>query len=651
MALFPFTAVVGQQLLKDALILNAINPLVGGVLVRGEKGTAKSTLARALGDLLPRISVVPGCPYQCDPERPFGECPHCRPLQGESPLPRTEHAMRFVTLPNNATEDRVCGTLDLEQALQSGARRFEPGLLARVHRGILYIDEVNLLDDHIVDLLLDAAAMGINVVEREGVRMTHPSRFILIGTMNPEEGDLRPQLLDRFGLCVEIEAILEVDGRAEVVRRRLAWERDHRAFAARFCDTQRELAAAIVGARSRLSQVTLEEESLRQIAQLCVQLEIRSHRADIVIAQGAATLAALDGRTVIGEQDIRRAARLALPHRTRRRPFEDSRMDLDQISQAMQPPPPRKGNDSESPPPEQQPSEAPRQEKVFGIGEMAEIKLPEPENGPQRRSAGGRHARAALAGPRGRYVRATLPSGPVGAGDLAVDATVRAAAPHQPSRQAEAGGDAQMRLESQDVRVKVRNRMVGTTVLLVVDASGSMAAGERMRAAKGAALSLLRDAYVRRDRVALIAFRGDGAEVLLQPTDSVELAHQRLHALPTGGRSPLSHGLTKTLELAQQVRRRDAAAMLLAVLISDGKANVARDPAAGETPFQEAVSIAKRLSGAGIRLLVLDTEDDFLTLGLARELAESAGADYVKLSDLEAAVIERAVRVQLNAAG
>ncbi len=652
MNLFPFTAVIGQEKLKYALLINAVNPAVGGVLVRGEKGTAKSTLARALADLLPPIAVVPGCPYQCDPAAPFPDCPHCQPLLAKEPLPQQMRRTRVVTLPVNATEDRVCGTLDLEKALQTGQRHFEPGLLAHVHRGILYIDEVNLLDDHIVDVLLDAAAMRVNVVEREGVRMAHPSRFLLIGTMNPEEGHLRPQLLDRFGLCVDVEAILDVEDRAEIVLRRLAWERDPERLSADYAPAQADLASRIVQARSLLDQVSVTEDQVRKIAQLCVQLDIRSHRADIVIAQAAATLAALDGRSTVQDTDIQRAAELAIPHRTRRRPFEEQRLDPDQIAQALntspppsQPPPLASDSGAEDSSTSADPPQTPTPcaETVFEIGERVAATLPAPAPPRQRRDGNGRAVRSLSKTQRGRYVRTAIPTEPAMSSEVAVGATLRAAAPHQAIRQAETTAPS-IQVRPSDVRVKIRETDVSTTVLFIVDASGSMGAAERMRAAKGAALSLLEEAYVRRDQVGLIAFRDQGADVLLHPTDSVELAHECLRTLPTGGPTPLSHGLTTALRVSQQTRQRNPTALCLAVLISDGKANVPHDNAPdAPTPYEQALASARRLVQNDVHLLVLDTEDDFLTLGLARTLAEQVGADYVKLADLESATILRAV--------
>ncbi|MGF1506441.1 MAG: magnesium chelatase subunit D family protein [Anaerolineae bacterium] len=641
MPVFPFSAVVGQQQIKEALLLNAIHPAVGGVLIRGDKGTAKSTLARGLADLLLPISVVPGCPYQCDPQNPFEECPHCQPLLERGPLESVKQVPRLVTLPTNATEDRVCGTLDLEKTLKTGRRHFEPGLLAEAHRGILYIDEVNLLDNHIVDVLLDAAAMGFNTVEREGVRMAHPSRFVLIGTMNPEEGDLRPQLLDRFGLCVEVEALSDVEARARVIRQRLTWEKDPLAFAEQNRAAQEALTTSVQAAQERLPQVGLTDAQLSQIAALCVQLGIRSHRADLVTARAAVALAAWDERTTVRDEDIQRAAEMALPHRVRRQPFDDKRLDPAQVSAAMQPPA-EGGSASEEPG-----DASPSQDQVFDVGAGPPLSLPElgsSDGNGRGRVSRPNHSR------RGRTVRTAEPHGDVkNSSDIALDATLRTAAPHQAGRQAESStGKGAFDLRPEDLRVKVREQQTGITVLFVVDASGSMGAADRMRATKGACLSLLHDAYVHRYLVGLIAFRDQTAQVLLQPTGSVELAHQHLKDLPTGGRTPLGHGLAKALMLTAQIRRRDAQMGTLVVLLSDGRANVPYDPAHGETPLEEAVHLAGQLTAAGGSLLILDTEDDFLTLGLARALAERAGAGYVKLADIEAAAVERAVRAQLK---
>jgi Mg-chelatase subunit ChlI len=318
---YPFPALVGQDDMKLALILNVINPGLGGVLIRGEKGTAKSTAVRGLAELLPEIEMVAGCRFGCDPDRPEKFCPDCR--AADHPMGRHTRRLPVVELPVGATEDRVLGTLDLEGALTEGTRRFEPGLLAAANRGILYVDEVNLLDDHLVDVLLDAAAMGMNIVEREGISFAHEARFTLVGTMNPEEGELRPQLLDRFGLCVKVEGLADPGQRREVVTRRLAFDADPEGFIGRWRSEGVRLAEKMAAARGLLPQVSLPEEALARAVDICLALGVDGHRGDLTVIKTALTLAAFEGRTATGEADVIRAAELALPHRVRRRPFQE----------------------------------------------------------------------------------------------------------------------------------------------------------------------------------------------------------------------------------------------------------------------------------------------------------------------------------------
>lgn len=332
---FPFSALVGQERMKMALILNAINPRLGGVLIRGEKGTAKSTAVRALANLLPEIDVVEGCPFGCDPDRPEKYCPMCRERATQGQLPRIRRKTKVVELPINATEDRVVGTLDLEHALKHGEKRFEPGVLAEAHRGILYVDEVNLLDDHIVDVLLDSAAMGVNTVEREGVSYSHPAEFILVGTMNPEEGELRPQLLDRFGLCVAITGIADRNDRVEVVKRWAQYEDDPISFRRQWEEEENKLAKRIVNARELLPRVQISEKILTKIAQVAIEIGVDGHRADLVMMKAAKTMAAYHGRDVVSEEDVLESAELALYHRVRRKPFEDVILDMDLVNAVM----------------------------------------------------------------------------------------------------------------------------------------------------------------------------------------------------------------------------------------------------------------------------------------------------------------------------
>ncbi len=334
--IFPFTAIVNQEKMKRALVLNAINPLIGGVLIRGERGTAKSTAVRALAALLPEISVVADCPFSCSPLEVDRLCDNCRERvkRGEE-LPIARRKVRLVDLPVSATEDRVVGTLDIEQAIKKGEKRFEPGVLAAANRGILYVDEVNLLDDHVVDLLLDSAAMGVNVVEREGISFQHPAQFVLVGTMNPEEGELRPQLLDRFGLAVEIRGIPEAEARVEIIERRLAYEQDPEGFAMEWATAEAKLSQEIDAARHKLPSVTHTQADLYSIAELSSSLEVDGHRADLVILKGARAHAALSQRTAVTQEDILLAAELALPHRMKRRAFQEVELKMEHLERQL----------------------------------------------------------------------------------------------------------------------------------------------------------------------------------------------------------------------------------------------------------------------------------------------------------------------------
>ncbi len=329
---FPFTAIVGQTAMKRALLLNTINPKIGGVLIRGKKGTAKSTAVRSLAALLPEVTVVPGCPYSCAPEARQGLCQWCESTGGTGgEISGVSHQVRIVDLPVGATEDRLVGSLDIEQAIKSGARSFEPGLIAAAHRGILYIDEVNLLNDHLVDVLLDAAAMGRNYVEREGISVSHAAEFILVGTMNPEEGDLRPQLLDRFGLAVEVEGALAAEERREVVRRRIAFENDPQAFMAQWQPAEQRERDHLLRSQQLLPQVKVDEDILELITDICAEYEVDGMRGDIVMYKAAGTIAAYEGRTRVSVEDVREAAQLALLHRQRRQPFQQPHLATEQL--------------------------------------------------------------------------------------------------------------------------------------------------------------------------------------------------------------------------------------------------------------------------------------------------------------------------------
>ncbi|MFE0965687.1 putative cobaltochelatase [Streptomyces fungicidicus] len=662
---FPFTAVVGQDDLRLALLLNAVSPAVGGVLVRGEKGTAKSTAVRALSALLPEVDVVPGCRFSCDPGSPDPACPdgpHAPGASGSRPA-------RMVELPVGASEDRLVGALDIERALSEGVKAFEPGLLADAHRGILYVDEVNLLHDHLVDLLLDAAAMGASYVEREGVSVRHASRFLLVGTMNPEEGELRPQLLDRFGLTVEVAASREPDQRVEVVRRRLAYDDDPAGFAARWAGEEAAVRQRVVAARALLPSVRLGDGALRQIAATCAAFEVDGMRADIVMARTATALAAWAGRSDVLAEDVRQAALLALPHRRRRNPFDAPGLDEDKLDETLEEfggqDPGDGDDDPDDPGPgggpggHPEPGDAPGgdgdtaarpeageggEPRPSGAGEQSPVRAAEPFRAKVLsvpglgEGAAGRRSRARTE--HGRTTGARRPRGALTKLHLA--ATVRAAAPHQRARGRSGPG---LVVRRDDLRQATREGREGNLVLFVVDASGSMAARQRMGAVKGAVLSLLLDAYQRRDKVGLVTFRGSAAEVALPPTSSVDAAAARLESLPTGGRTPLAAGLLRAHEVLRVERLRDPARRALVVVVTDGRATGGPEPVA-------LASRAARLFAAGqVASVVVDCESGPVRLGLAGRLADELGGTGVTLDELRADSIAGLVKdVQRRAA-
>ena len=641
---YPFSAVVGHDDLRTALLLNAVHPGIGGVLVRGEKGTAKSTVVRALAALLPPVDVVPGCRFACDPATPDPSCPDA-PHDG-----RDSRAARLVELPVGASEDRLVGSLDLERALREGVRAFQPGLLAAAHRGVLYVDEVNLLHDHLVDLLLDAAAMGRAHIEREGVSVAHASRFLLVGTMNPEEGELRPQLLDRFGLTVEVRASRDVDTRADVVRRRLAYEADPAGFAAGWADADAALAARIVHARAALPSVALPDAELRRIAAVCAAFDVDGMRADLVVARTATAHAAWRGGDRVTADDVEVAARLALPHRRRRDPFDEPGLDDKQLDQALRdaaaeadrddpdpdPEPPGGGAPAPDGPPDS-PQETPEPPRGDGDGQRAGA--PDPAFKARRLEisgvgdgAPGRRSRSRAGGGR------TLRAAQRGAGVHLVG-TISAAAPHQRAR-GRAGTALELRAD--DVRRTVREGRESNLVLFVVDASGSMAARKRMTAVTGAVVSLLRDAYQRRDKVGLVTLRGRESTLALPPTSSVEAAVARLRDLRTGGRTPLADGLLTARRTLAAERLRDPRRRALLVLVTDGRATV---PArAGGDPLADATRAADLLARDGVASVVVDCESGPVRLGLADRLAAALGGTGVRLADLSADSVAGVVR-------
>ena len=644
----PFTSIVGQEDMKLALILNAVNPRIGGVLIRGDKGTAKSTAVRALADLLDEISVADGCPFNCHPSDAEEMCDLCFERLQAGKMKGAVRRAPVVDLPLGATEDRVVGSLNVERAIKEGIKALEPGIMAAANRGILYIDEVNLLDDHVADVLLDSAAMGVNVVEREGISVAHPARFILVGTMNPEEGELRPQLLDRFGLQVNVAGIDDVDMRVEIAKRAERFEADPEGFAREFDGYQQDLREKISGAKKILGEVTIEDDLLRMIASTCIDLGVKTHRAEIVISRTARTIASFEGRREVDKEDVRRAMVLALAHRMRSRPFEPPTLNRERLEKSMeehqkppkQPPVDEKaGEGRDEGTPERQEGRGSEgsdeasggEEKIFDIGDPIDVRridVSKRRDRTDRRKARGRRIKTLARSRSGRYLRHRMPQG---GRDIAIDATIRAAAPHQRDRD----GPNAIKVRGEDIRERERVRKTSAVVVFVVDASGSMGSTRRMESAKGAVLSMLMDSYQKRDKIGMVAFKGEGAEMLLPPSSSVDLALKRLEDLPTGGKTPLYAGLSKGLQLLKTEMRRDGEAKTMMVLISDGRANVSL----GGKIRDEIREISATSKEAGVETVVIDTEvveSSFMDmrLGYCRDIAEASAGRYYPISSL-----------------
>ena len=590
---FPFSAIVGQEDAKLALLLNVIDPHIGGVLLRGDKGSAKSTLVRGLTGLL-----GPGTP--------------------------------FVELPIGATEDRVVGTIDIESVLTAGRRRFHAGLLASADGGVLYVDEVNLLPDHLVDVLLDVAASGVNRVEREGVSEEHPARFVLTGSMNPEEGELRPQLLDRFGLSVDVSLGSDPLDRAEAVRRRLEYDTDPEKFRAGWRPADDELAARLAD----VVPAALPDGLISAVSRLCTDVGAQGLRADLVICRAAAALAGWEGRGEATFDDVRRVAALALSHRRRRGPFDDPGLDqetigsaLDQAEQSAS-----AGDPGEPPGPEEREEDigprSPRERPpVTSAPPQRVVEISAPRSGLSAEPTG---RRSKAYGSRGRLVGERLQEGRVTS--LAVAPTVRAAAAR---RLEDEGGPL---VTTADLREAVREQRVANLLVLAVDASASMGVERRMEAVKGAVLSLLLDAYQRRDRVSLVVFRAEEARVVLRPTGSVEVARRRLGEIPTGGRTPLAAGIRSALGVATT---GGGGYRPLLVLVSDGRATWAAE---GADAFDAALTAADEVRKRSVPAVVLDVDDGDGGLGLTAEIAERMGARHLTLPELSAGALTDTLR-------
>ena len=655
---YPFTAIVGQEEMKLALILNLVDRLIGGVLIMGHRGTGKSTAVRALADLLPPIEVVAGCPYNCDPSNPCSQCLSQEKRATQSvPVP-------VVELPLGATEDRVCGTIDIERALASGRKVFDPGLLARANRGFLYIDEVNLLEDHLVDLLLDVAATGRNRVEREGISAEHPASFVLIGSGNPEEGDLRPQLLDRFGLHAEVVTENYLKNRVDIVQRRDAYDRDAAEFCERFAPEQHQLAKHISRARSNLRKVVVGRPILEKIAQLCADLKVDGHRGELTIMRAARALAAFDGRRSVNENDVRAVSAMSLRHRLRRDALDET-ASSEQIEQAVdevlprtapkpagqgdgdkkesedEPDHPTAGHDPALNPPSPGPSrsrnggrpnkkDAPSQPAVENRSRQSQLEEQlQPKDRSRntrsktRRSAG---AKAATQQLRGRYTR-SVAFKEAGA-RVAVDATLRAMV-----TQAKA---TLTPVSSAALRYKLLKDKQGTLFIFAIDASGSMAAN-RIARAKSTILKLLRKSYLNRDSVAIVSFHGMTANLDLPPSRSILRARRVLDSLRMGGSTPLGAGLGTTIELIKLVGDKFGETVVL--LFTDGRSNVplrrhglnvrALRQLKIEGELRELNAALKQTQA---RVIVVDTQKEFESSEETRRLAQILQAQFVKLA-------------------
>lgn len=640
-SLYPFAAVVGQEQAKKALLIALVNPKAGGLLIGGRKGTAKSVLARSTKELI-------------------------EPKQ-------------FIDLPLNVTEDMLFGSIDIEYAVSKGQKRFAPGILARANENVLYIDEVNLLRQELLLAVLDANAAGMNQVERDGISFTHPVQLTVLATMNPEEGVLPQHILDRFGMYVDVASEMELEQRVKIMRQALAYGSDVASFREEYTIATQELRTKIARALELLPQIQLSDAMLILAAQMVSQALCAGHRAEIYLLEAAKALAALAGRSYVLPKDVEEAAQFVLPHRMRKPPEPQEPEENEQESQEQDeddsennddeaqdntednsrednslPPPPLDNNDDGAADDEQDKNEQdekdaqePKQnnDQLAPEEQIADIdksfRLPKMllDLGKDRniRRGSGKRSTTRTDLKQGRYVRAELPKAKVE--DLAFDATIRAAAPFQKMR--EDNGCA-LNIKQEDLRQKVREKRIGNTFLFAVDASGSMGARERMRAVKGAIFYMLQEAYQKRDRVGMIAFRRQKAELLLPITRSVDLAQKCLAELPTGGKTPLADGLAVALQTLSMLNKHDSELEPILVLVTDGRANATE--ADGGDPVASALKMAERIGKAKITSVVIDTESDFIKLGLAKRVAAAMGANYYTLQRLTKDSIIRIVR-------
>ena len=603
---YPFTAILGQERLKKALILNLINPKIGGVLITGQKGTAKSTAVRALAALTQK---------------------------------------KVITLPLSVSEDRLIGSVDLEQTMQTGKAVYLPGILSEADGQILYVDEVNLLQDHLTDIVLTAHASKENRVEREGISAVSECRFLLVGTMNPEEGQLRQHFLDQFGLCVVVGSENKPEQRLAIVKARMAFEEDPKAFAKSFAPFELELGEKIEEASKLLPTITVTEGNRLYIVSKCLEAEVQGHRADLTLEETAKAVAAWNGHTEITKEDIDEAAPYVLLHRRRNteQPPEEEPQQQEQEPQEQNDrndAPPPDSIDSDGPPPRNPPQRR-GQDQTFAMGKSFKVADFGHNASRQSHKGFGKRTTAKSAGKMGRYVYSVQQNL---TGDLALDATIRAAAPYQVSRNKNGLAIA---IRESDIREKVRQRKYANLLVFVVDASGSMGASQRMTETKGAILSLLKDAYVKRDKVCLVAFRGNDAQVLLPPTRSVDRGVRLLETMAVGGRTPLNHGISKGMQVIQSELKKNPGILPYMIMITDGKGNVSIDPSI--KPKQELMEISEKVRAFGyINTMVLDIErKGAMSFGIAKEMALRMGANYQKIETLnQGAIISAIERVR-----